>query len=280
MTGEKLRGTETLEATRLFWNASPCGAQDTFQERYRHRLALEPWVLDVLNQIAARHKRVLEIGCGQGTDGIILCSLLPADGDYQGLDYSDASVASAQRAAQEAAASLTLRVTPSFRVGNAERLDIASDSVDCVYSNGVLHHTANPPKAFAEVHRVLKPGGEAYITLYRRPSIKVGTAKLIRSVQSGVDRVVGGDRSLYRLIGGRHMPRALGTMLLEGFGVPVLEWYSRSEIERHFRGLTILSLKPVGYNFPRQRPRNNKGWTSWGYMWFLHVQKPDSRYSR
>jgi SAM-dependent methyltransferase len=234
---------------------------------------LEPWVLDVLHQIAARHTRVLEIGCGQGTDGIILCSLLPPDGEYQGLDYSDASVASAQRAAQEAGGTLTLRVTPSFRVGNAERLDLPADSIECVYSNGVLHHTASPPRAFAEVFRVLKPGGEAFITLYRRPSVKVGVAKLMRGLQGGLDRVVGQDRSLYRLIGGRHMPEVLGTMLLEGFGVPVLEWYSRAEILEHFRAFTILSLQPVGYNFPRQQPKL-KGWTNWGYMWFLHVQKP------
>jgi SAM-dependent methyltransferase len=273
MAGDKTRGVETLEATRLFWNASPCGAQETFQERYRHRLALEPWVLDVLNQIAAHHRQVLEIGCGQGTDGIILCSLLPPDGHYQGVDYSDASVASAQRAAQEATASLALHVTPSFRVGNAERLDLPSDSVECVYSNGVLHHTANPPQAFAEVRRVLRPGGEAFITLYRRPSVKVGAAKLMRSVQRGLDRVLRQDRSLYRLIGGRHMPKLLGTMLLEGFGVPVLEWYSRKDIERHFAGFTILSLQPVGYNFPFRQPAS-KGWTNWGYMWFLRVRKP------
>ena len=264
---------DSMEATRLFWNASPCGAQETFQERYRHRFGFEPWIEDVLRLIASRHRRVLEIGCGQGTDGIVLSSLIPKGGEYLGLDYSDESVSSARRAAREAAASLSLNVEPTFRTGNAERLEIADESVECVYSNGVLHHTANPGTAFAEVWRVLQPGGEAFIALYRKPSLKVGVAKALRGVQAALDAILRQDRCIYRRLEGRHMPRVLGTMLLEGFGVPVMEWYSRADILSIFRDFKIIRLTPVGYNAPRTRS-TSRGWTPWGYLWFVHLQKP------
>jgi ubiquinone/menaquinone biosynthesis C-methylase UbiE len=263
----------SLETTRRFWNASPCGGQDTFQERFEHRYTLEPWVLDLLHTIAPHQKHIVEVGCGQGTDGIVLCSLLPAGGSYLGLDYSDASVSAALDAAQEAKAMLTLRVEPRFRTANAEVIDLPDGSVQCVYSNGVLHHTPDPPRAFAEIWRVLAPGGEAFITLYRKPSLKLCVAKALRALQRAADRLTGADRCAYRLISGRTMPRFLGTMLLEAFGVPVMEWYSRADITGAFGRFTILGTQPVGCNIPRQKPRS-RGWHRWGYLWLVHLRKP------
>lgn len=264
---------ETLERTRLFWNASPCGAQDSFASRAHHRYATEPWVEDLLKKVASRHTRVVEIGCGQGTDGIVLSTLLPEHGRYLGLDYSDESVQAARRALAEARALLPLRVIPEFRTGNAEHLDLPDASIPCVYSNGVLHHTARPERAFDEVWRVLAPGGEAFITLYRKPSLKVGVAKALRAAQSVMDRLSGGDRSLYQIIRRGPASRRFGTMFLEGVGVPRLEWYSRREVGRAFHKFDIISTASVGCNLPRHRPRS-RGLTRWGYMWLVHLRKP------
>jgi SAM-dependent methyltransferase len=273
MTVARRSPDEILERTRLFWNASPCGAQSSFDRRVQHRYALEPWVQDVLRAIAAGHTRVLEIGCGQGTDGIVLCSLLAAEGSYLGVDYSDDSVNAAKRALDEAKASLSLNVTPVFRTANAERLDLSDGSVQCVYSNGVLHHTATPSRAYDEVWRVLAPGGEAFITLYRKPSLKVGVAKALRGAQSVLDAALGHDGSLYQLIRRRPGSRLLGTMLLEGVGVPVMEWYSKRDIRHIFNKFDIIEAVPVGCNIPRPNPKS-RGWTRWGYMWFVHLRKP------
>lgn len=271
MTTEPL--DDTLARTRAFWNASPCGAQDTFEQRVAHRYRLEPWVMDVLRRIAERHAHVLEIGCGQGTDGIVLCTLLAKNGSYLGIDYSDDSVQSAARAMREAQHVSLLNVEPTFRTANAEQLDIPDGSVRCVYSNGVLHHTARPLRAIAEVWRVLEPGGEAFITLYRKPSMKVGIAKALRRLQHAMDAMMHQDRCLYRVLRGRSAPSLLGTMLLEGVGVPVMEWYSQRDISSIFSRFEVLEVAPVGCNIPRSMPRS-RGWTRWGYMWFIHLLKP------
>jgi SAM-dependent methyltransferase len=56
-------------------------------------------------------------------------------------------------------------------VGDAESLPFADGTFDVVYSWGVLHHSPDTPKAFREVLRVLKPGGEARIMIYQTWSI-------------------------------------------------------------------------------------------------------------
>jgi ubiquinone/menaquinone biosynthesis C-methylase UbiE len=267
---------ETLRETRRFWNASPCGAQETFQQRFEHRYSVEPWVMDVLQDIAGHHAQVVEIGCGQGTDGIVLCSLLPAGGSYLGVDYSDASIDAAHTAAAEAAPLVRLNIAPRFATGNAEALDFADNSLACIYSNGALHHTANPARAFAEVWRVLEPGGDAYLMLYRKPSIKVGAAKAARAIQAAADALTGRDRTIYQWIRRWPMPSLVGTMLLEGFGVPMLAWYSRADISNVFGRFRILRVTPVGCNMTRRAPAS-RGWHRWGYMWFLHLQKPEIR---
>ena len=76
----------TLENTRQFWNLSPCGAQESFVARVEHRYRMEPWIPVQLKAIAARHHDILEVGCGQGTDGLVLCSLLRDGATYLGLD--------------------------------------------------------------------------------------------------------------------------------------------------------------------------------------------------
>jgi len=62
-------------------------------------------------------------------------------------------------------------VTIDFRLGNAEELDLPDQSFDAVYSFGVLHHTPDIERSVAEVHRVLRPGGTAYVMLYHRYSL-------------------------------------------------------------------------------------------------------------
>ncbi len=264
---------DILKTTREFWNASPCGAQENFCRRLEHRIAMEPWVPGLIREIAQSQKNVVEIGCGQGTDGLMFCQELPVGGSYRGVDYSDESVASARQAAEEATTTHALKVIPKFKVGNAESLDFDNDSIDCIFSNGVLHHTAHPERAYDEVYRVLRSGGVAYITLYRKPSVKVGLAKFLRFTQRALDIVFRQDRCLYKLFYGRHLPRVLGTMLLECFGVPMMAWYSEAEMRTIFRKFEICRLQPVGLNFPRKNAAN-KGWSSWGYMWLVQLKKP------
>jgi len=54
---------------------------------------------------------------------------------------------------------------------DARYLPFAEDSYDLVYSSGVLHHSPNIEKSISEIHRILKPGGHAYIMLYATYSV-------------------------------------------------------------------------------------------------------------
>jgi SAM-dependent methyltransferase len=51
---------------------------------------------------------------------------------------------------------------------DAERMDFPDESFDFVWSWGVIHHSANTRQIIKEMHRVLRPGGEARIMVYHR----------------------------------------------------------------------------------------------------------------
>lgn len=255
-----------------FWSAHPCGADGSFADRVAFRYHREPWLRSLIEEVATRHSRVLEIGCGQGIDGIGICSHM-SGGRYLGIDYSVESVRMAQLMLAEARRPIVLRVQPEFRVGSAIDLNLPDDSFDCVYSIGVMHHTPSVRACLKEAYRVLEPGGIAYIALYRKYSIKVSGAKLLRGVQSIVDQVVGTERSIYRLLRRRGPSSLSGTMFLECFGVPFMDWYTRTEIMDMLSSFEVMSVDPVGANLlHRYSARSDVN--AWGYMWLIRAKRP------
>ncbi|GAB4352660.1 MAG: hypothetical protein Kow00114_01380 [Kiloniellaceae bacterium] len=259
-----------MTQTRAFWDSSPCGTLGDVEKRLTFLFRMEPWTRALMQKVASAHPHIVEIGCGQGTHAYFLCRHLPADGSYLGLDYSPASVDIARTILGDGAAG---GVVPHFQVGDAENLPFADNSVPFIYSIGVLHHTADDRKAFQEAERVLCPGGRAVIGLYRHPSLKLAVAKLMRGVQKALDIVLRSDRCIYRFLKGRHFPDALGSMLLEGFGVPFLRAYWRRELPGLFPGLRLVDAQAVGYNLPHWNPKGS-GKTPFGYLWVLELEKP------
>ena len=81
--------------------------------------------------------------------------------------------------------------------------------------------------------RVLNIGGQATIFLYRRNSLKVGIAKLLRALQALGDKIISGDRFIYRMMN-RKKSRLFGSMFLECFGVPWMDWYSENQLRTMF----------------------------------------------
>ena len=55
-----------------------------------------------------------------------------------------------------------------LHVMNGECMQFPDNSFDVVYAHGVLQYTADTGKMIAEIHRVLKPGGEAIMMVYNR----------------------------------------------------------------------------------------------------------------
>lgn len=159
-----------LLATHDFWNAEPCGThfvpeyadRREFYAKYREFRYRTEWHIPELAQFdQAKGKSVLEIGCGNGVDGVMFAQ---NGARYTGVDLTEAAVNATREHFQ------ILGLPGTFQQENAQKLSFPDATFDIVYSWGVLHHTPDPSAAFAEVHRVLKPGGRAIIMLYHRHS--------------------------------------------------------------------------------------------------------------
>lgn len=226
-----------------FWSGNPCDGQADLAARQRFRYGKEPWLLPALDAIAKNHSNLLEVGSGQGTDALQICRALRPGASYRGIDYSSGSVASAREAVQQAG---PLPVRPTFEVGDACALPFEDGMFDAVYSMGVLHHIDDTDKSIAEVHRVLRPGGTAYVALYNSNSIKLKAAHALRGTQAAVDRITGLKNSLLPL--GRLTPESLfGTMFIECFGVPVLKSYTMREMMQLFSHYQVERCDSAGH---------------------------------
>jgi len=102
---------------------------------------------------------VLDIGSGSGTDALISSTLTGPCGKVHGLDMTQAMLEKLRR---NIAAMGVQNVLPLE--GNAEEIPLPDASVDVVTSNGVLNLVPDKPRAFAEIVRVLKPGGRVQIS--------------------------------------------------------------------------------------------------------------------
>jgi SAM-dependent methyltransferase len=171
------------ERVRAFWQEHPCGTKFSdaapgtrlfFERVAAHRYATEWHIPEAAGFAGARGKRVLEVGCGLGTDG---AQFARAGADYTGVDLTEAAVELARR-------NFEIQQLPgTFRTADAEKLDFPDESFDLIYSHGVLHHTPDTAQAVREVHRVLRPGGQAIVMLYHRDSYnyRIGIQMLRRA---------------------------------------------------------------------------------------------------
>ena len=103
-------------------------------------------------------ERVVDLGCGAGTDSFIAAAQVGAEGRVVGVDMTPEMVAKAKRAA--AAAGLDQL---SFEQGFLEALPVEAGWADVVISNGVVNLCPDKDRAFGEIFRILKPGGRLQI---------------------------------------------------------------------------------------------------------------------
>jgi SAM-dependent methyltransferase len=285
------------ERVRAFWQEHPCGTKFAdaepgsrrfYEAVEEHRYRTEWHIPEAAGFERAGGLRVLEIGCGLGTDG---ARFARAGALYTGVDLTEAAVSLARRRFE-------LEGLPGeFRVADAEALEFADRSFDLVYSHGVLHHTPDPPAAVREVHRVLAPGGRAVVMLYHRDSYNYRVnIRMLRRVGARLLRTEQGLRLAHRLTGEpveslrEHAARlrqdsaqylSAGEFLsrnTDGAGNPLTRVYSRREARELFRDFPQVDfsvhflnkrwLPVLGPVLPRRteaRLASRWGWHLWIY---------------
>lgn len=164
----------SIEAIAGYWNARPCnirhssapvGTREYFDAVEERKYLVEPHIPGFAEFARWRNRRVLEIGCGIGTDAV---NFVRHGANYTGVELSNVSLALAQR--RFAVFGLEARWIHC----NAESLSshLAPGFFDLVYSFGVLHHTPDPGKALREARKLIASDGELRLMLYARDSWK------------------------------------------------------------------------------------------------------------
>jgi SAM-dependent methyltransferase len=139
----------TKQAT--FYDEHPFDWVEAYPGEERRRVISSPLlqVIDALPEGAF----VLDVGCGAGR---VLSYLGYRGFRCVGLDRSAKAIAIVKQRHR----------LPGIVADNL-RLPLLDGVADLVVSDGVLHHTGNPPKAFSENCRVVRPGGLLYLAVYR-----------------------------------------------------------------------------------------------------------------
>jgi len=266
-SSKTVTNSELKARVRAFWQAHPCGTKfsdaevgtrEFFDRVEAHRYAKEWHIPDAADFAATKRLRVLEIGCGLGTDGL---QFARAGADYTGVDLTEAAIDLARKNFEQRG------LQGEFKVADAENLDFADSSFDLVYSHGVLHHTLDIGRAVSEIHRVLKPEGRAIVMLYHRDSYnyRVGI-RILRRAGSRLLKSESGIKLVHRMTGEpidslREHTRIVKastngylssdeflSQSTDGAGNPLARVYSRREARQLFKGFREIKLRAYFLN--------------------------------
>lgn len=106
---------------------------------------------------------VCDLGCGSGVECFIAAKLVGPQGKVVGIDMLDSMLTKAEEAKEAVAKNLVYR-NVTFRKSYLEALPLEDSSVDVILSNCVMNLSVHKRKAYAEIFRVLKPGGRLVIS--------------------------------------------------------------------------------------------------------------------
>jgi SAM-dependent methyltransferase len=211
-----------------FWNSNPCGSSlgngagagtaEFFERTEAERYRREPFI----DKFARFHewagKRVLEVGCGMGTD---LSVFARSGAEAWGVDLTPASAAIASNRL------IHHRTSPRVIVGDSESLPFPDGVFDLVYSWGVIHHTPDTGAAARELFRVARAGGKVLAMIYNRHSLVTLQAYL-----------------MYGLLNGRPL-RPLRDIIASHLESPGTKAYTVAEARQLFAFLDHVRVTPV-----------------------------------
>lgn len=162
------------ERSKEFWDRRPCnikhsslevGTKEYFDGVEEKRYFVEPHILKFAEFARWEGKRVLEIGCGIGTDGV---NFARHGADYTGLELSEVSLnLTKQRFKNEG-------LLGRFILGDVESLSsvLKDEKFDLIYSFGVLHHTPSIGSALAQIKMLCSESTVFRLMVYAKHSYK------------------------------------------------------------------------------------------------------------
>lgn len=172
------------EKIKRYWNSQPCnikhgtsdiGTAEFFHEVSERRYRVEPHIAEFAGFHLWAGKRVLEIGCGIGSDAE---EFAKHGAEYVGIDLSDQSIALSRQRFE------TLGLEGEFY--NVDATDATAlqklGEFDLVYSYGVIHHFPGIDKIISNIQTVVKSGGEFRYMVYAKNSWKYAM------IQKGLDQ--------------------------------------------------------------------------------------------
>jgi ubiquinone/menaquinone biosynthesis C-methylase UbiE len=121
----------------------------------------------VVEEMAGRAPGAVLLDIGTGTARLLLhLARLPElrDAAIVGTDVFDDMVEAATRTVADAGLSARIRVLRE----DVHEMQLPDEYADVIISRSTVHHWSNPPQAFREIHRLLKPGGVAVLHDVRR----------------------------------------------------------------------------------------------------------------
>ena len=116
-----------------FWNKKPCGTEGKLPEKpdfayfekiRKRRYLLEPFIFKFSDFADMKGKKVLEVGCGIGIDGVEISA---SGAEYTGVDASEKSLELARRIFS------FKNLAGNFLLADAENLPLPDNSFDIVY---------------------------------------------------------------------------------------------------------------------------------------------------
>jgi ubiquinone/menaquinone biosynthesis C-methylase UbiE len=167
-----------ISQVKEYWDRRPCnirhsvaptGSRQYFDEVEARKYFVESHIPSFAEFERWRGKRVLEIGCGIGTDTI---NFGRVGAQVTSVDLSGKSLEIARQRVKV----YGLEDQVKFLEGNAEELSgfVPIEPYDLIYSFGVIHHTPRPERVLEEMRHYARAGTTVKIMVYHRRSWKVG----------------------------------------------------------------------------------------------------------
>jgi SAM-dependent methyltransferase len=170
----------TIDDVRNYWNAHihdleisshPVGSPGFFADLDQYHFEKLHHLPRLIAFDGYRGQRVLEVGCGAGTD---LVRFAKGGAVVTGVDLSPSAIVLArQNFAQQG-------LDADLREADGERLPFPDNTFDLVYAHGVVQYTADDQRLVDECLRVLKPGELAVFQVYNRVSWLNALSKLMK----------------------------------------------------------------------------------------------------